>query len=125
MARRASRDGSDAVTAAPTGTSPDLRCRRRHDPATPPPVRRRSATSSKPVPATVSARGAVVTLAEREVTDLSRHIAQLEARVGMLRHQRENLMNWILREPKVRNQQRGTGVGRSDVSSGRVDGSHA
>ena len=125
MARRASRDGSDAVTAAPTATSPDLRCRRRRDPATPPPARRRRATSSKTVPESVGARQAVAIRAEREVTDLSRHIAQLEARVGMLRHQRENLMNWILRQPKVRNQQRGTGVGRSDVSSGRVDGSHA
>jgi hypothetical protein len=70
----------------------------------------------------VSARQAVVILAEREVTDLAQHIAQLETRMGMLRHQRENLMSWILRQAKARG---GNAVGRSDVRSEGVGGSRA
>lgn len=43
-------------------------------------------------------RDAMISCAERELDNLSREIATAEARAGMLRRQRDNLMNWIFRQ---------------------------
>ena len=41
---------------------------------------------------------AVMSHAEQAVETLSREIAKTEARIGLLRRQRENLLNWIFRQ---------------------------
>ena len=45
-------------------------------------------------------RRSFLAMAEREVRELTREIAEAESRTGMLRRQRENLLKWLFRQGK-------------------------
>ena len=71
--------------------------------AEPPAGARRSGTSDHSISycrtgARDPSRARVTRLAELEVRQLGGRIARLEARVGILRQQRDNLLDWLLRE---------------------------